>query len=143
MKPYLSAIILVSGFVCIIAILSIMAINTDRIIYVVDGDTIETSEGTVRIAGIDAPETDQCYGDRATQFLEGITDERVTLKQAGENRGHYGRLIRYVHDNGDVGAEMLKRGYAYASNFKHPRKPEYDRLEERAKQHNRGLWQTC
>lgn len=118
--------------------------NHANVKYVVDGDTIEVSKGTVRLAGVDTPETRQCYGDEATQFTRRVVKDDVKLHKANENRGEYGRLIRYVESGDiDVGAELVEHGYAYASDFEHPRKSEYDRLERQARSNGSGLWSVC
>lgn len=39
---------------------------------VVDGDTVETSEGTVRIIGIDTPERGECGHPEASAAIEGV-----------------------------------------------------------------------
>ncbi|MDT0143223.1 thermonuclease family protein [Microbacterium sp. PRC9] len=87
---------------------------------VVDGDTIETSAGTVRIIGIDTPERGECGADDAsgeieTQLAPGDT---LTLElPAGENdQDQYGRLIRYATTTAgvDLGLLQLQGGNAVA-----------------------------
>lgn len=87
---------------------------------VVDGDTIVLENGeTVRYIGIDAPETNECYGAEATemnrQLVEGKT---VILIGDVEDRGRYGRLLRYVVADGRfVNAELVRLGYATAESY--------------------------
>lgn len=87
---------------------------------VVDGDTIETSEGTVRIIGIDTPERGQCgYDDASTAIgrLLAVGDSVTLELPPGQNdRDRYGRLIRYViTDAGvDLGLMQLESGNALA-----------------------------
>jgi endonuclease YncB( thermonuclease family) len=86
----------------------------------VDGDTIETSAGTVRIIGVDTPERGECGNDAATAAIESqlAPGDTVTLElPAGENdQDQYGRLIRYVTTPAgvDLGLLQLQAGNAVA-----------------------------
>lgn len=94
--------------------------TTAVVLSVVDGDTLTLDNGeTVRYIGIDAPETDECYGAEATemnrQLVEGKT---VILIGDVEDRGRYGRLLRYVIADGRfVNAELVRLGYARAESY--------------------------
>lgn len=115
-----------------------------RVIGIADGDTFSCLTATkdnirVRLAGIDAPEAKQPYGNRARQALSGlIFGKEVTL--IVQNQDRYGRTVAHVMvDHIDVNAEMVRTGAAWAYR-------EYlkDRtllnLEAVAKEFNRGLW---
>lgn len=87
---------------------------------VLDGDTVETSAGTVRIIGIDTPEQGECGHDEASASIGRllVSGASVTLSlPPGENdRDAYGRLIRYVTTAGgdDIGLIQLEAGHAVA-----------------------------
>lgn len=96
---------------------------------VVDGDTVDFRRAgqnvTVRLGGIDAPETGKCGAKEATAFLTRLltTTGSITLDTTGpgrDDKDKYGRLIRYVSlhsgHTGDVdaGYTMIKDGYAIA-----------------------------
>ncbi|WP_438352357.1 thermonuclease family protein [Microbacterium sp. CJ88] len=110
---------------------------TATLVAVVDGDTIETSAGTVRIIGIDTPERGECGHDEASAALTSAVapGDAVTLTlPAGENdTDDYGRLIRYVVTAGgvDLGMLQLQAGNAVARYDSrdgypaHPREVEY------------------
>ena len=101
---------------------------------VVDGDTVELGNGeTVRLVGIDAPETGECGHDRAADRLARLVlGQPVRLGRPDEDRDRYGRLLRYV-DVGrqDAGLRLLKKGLAIARYDSrdgygfHPREPRY------------------
>ncbi len=124
---------------------------------VVDGDTfkveIDGTAETVRIIGIDTPETVhpskpvQCFGKEASNALKEILNgEDVTLeKNPAEEKDKYGRLLRYVDIDGvDIGASMIEEGFAYSyKQYPHPRLEEYNELEQEAREENRGLWGSC
>lgn len=87
---------------------------------VVDGDTIETSAGTVRIIGIDTPERGECGHDEASATIGRLVSvgEIVTLElPPGQNdRDDYGRLVRHVTTSAgiDLGMLQLEAGNAVA-----------------------------
>lgn len=93
---------------------------TTAFVAVVDGDTIETSAGTVRLIGIDTPERGECGHDEASSAIGRLlaTGDPVTLEwPEGQNdRDRYDRLIRYVitADGVDLGLVQLQAGNAIA-----------------------------
>lgn len=112
---------------------------------IVDGDTYEvrTSDGetvTVRLFGVDAPESGQPYGAESTQAAQRyVGDTRVRLL-VREN-GPYGRTIARVHVQGRSLAELLVRdGLAWHSDRYAPNETDLSRLERQARNANRGLW---
>lgn len=113
------------------------ATATATFLAVIDGDTIETSEGTVRLIGIDTPERGQCGQDEASAAISGVLapDDTVTLElPAGQNdQDRHGRLIRYVTTPAgiDLGLLQLESGNAVARYDSrdgypaHPREQDY------------------
>jgi endonuclease YncB( thermonuclease family) len=85
---------------------------------VIDGDTIEVSTGaTVRLIGIDAPESGTCGDAEATAMLTDLVlGATVSLVSAGPGRDDvdsYDRLLRYVDvDVADAGQTLLAAGLA-------------------------------
>ena len=94
--------------------------QTAAFVAVVDGDTIETSAGTVRLIGIDTPEQGECGHDDASSAIGRLVSagSPVTLElPEGQNdRDRYDRLIRYVltADGVDLGLVQLQAGNAIA-----------------------------
>lgn len=90
------------------------------LVSVVDGDTIETNLGTVRIIGIDAPERGVCGYDEASALVSSLVrpgDALVLTLPDGENEAdRHGRLLRYVDtaQGVDVGAALLTAGLGIA-----------------------------
>lgn len=87
---------------------------------VVDGDTIETNLGTVRIIGIDTPERGECGYRKAAKEIRSILSKGdpigLELPPGQNDRDRYDRLLRYViTENGiDVGFRQLEAGHAVA-----------------------------
>ena len=85
----------------------------------VDGDTVVTSEGRVRLLGMDTPERGQCGFGPASSYAgrlapPGSTVELVSVP-GDDDRDRYGRLLRYVYVGADdVGYAQILAGYAIA-----------------------------
>ncbi|MFO1424576.1 MAG: thermonuclease family protein [Candidatus Competibacteraceae bacterium] len=117
---------------------------TGRVVGVADGDTLTVlMEGNrpvrVRLAGIDAPEHDQPFGQRSRQSLAELTLDRpaaVTVWKTDD----YGRTVGTVTVGGvDVEAEQVRRGLAWV--YRHySDDARLLALEAEAKAARRGLW---
>lgn len=89
-------------------------------ISVVDGDTVETSAGTVRLIGIDTPERGQCgYDESSAAFDALVTPDDIVYLELPEGQNDldaHGRLLRYVATGQgvDIGLVQLQQGHAVA-----------------------------
>lgn len=115
---------------------------------VIDGDTIEVEGGErVRYIGIDAPETRECYGPEATEMNRDLVQGKtVILIGDVEDRGKYGRLLRYVIADGRfVNAELVRLGYAKAQSYGDNVmfQQVLTIFERYASQSRAGLWGAC
>jgi micrococcal nuclease len=94
-----------------------------KVFRVTDGDTIKvTNNGkalTIRLVGVDAPETSkrknepgQPFSKKSTKYLAGLVlDKMVDIKSYGQDR--YGRTLGVVFVDGmNVNLEMVKAGLA-------------------------------
>ena len=136
---------------------------------VLDGDTIkvlwEGNKETVRILGIDTPETRAIsrlgkqakilnmsepelkkYGLIAKQTAENwLLDQNVRLVfPSGEvKRDSFGRLLAYVEQQGiDIGERLMLGGLAQAAEWEHPRTASYRLFEEEAQRTGKGIWRN-
>ncbi len=86
----------------------------------VDGDTIGTTAGIVRIIGIDTPERGECGHDEASSTIAGLLTAgdslTLTLPEGQNDRDRYDRLLRHVitADGVDLGLVQLQAGNAIA-----------------------------
>lgn len=126
---------------------------------VLDGDTIvvsvDGSEETVRLLGVDTPETGgstrnaECFGAQATDFARDLlpTGTRVLLTRDEETRDQYGRLLAFVHrDDGlFINLALLEQGYATPLFFT-PNTAMRETFEDAAnlaRREWRGFWPAC
>ena len=123
---------------------------TGRVVGVADGDTItvldaEKAQHKIRLAGIDAPEKKQAFGNRSKESLsEMVFDKTVNVET--EKRDRYGRQIGKVLVNGqDVNLVQVERGMAwFYRQYQYEQSPNdrklYEAAEDAAKNGRRGLW---
>lgn len=125
---------------------------------VVDGDTIKVTidgeEHTVRLIGIDTPETVdprkpvQCFGREASNRTKQLIEHKAVALEADPTQGDadkYQRLLRYVilEDGGMLNRQLLEEGYAqeYTSGSNpYAYQASFKQVEQEARQAGRGLW---
>jgi endonuclease YncB( thermonuclease family) len=106
-----------------------------RVVQWVDGDTVRTSVGPVRLIGMDTPERGEDCSRQATINAGRLAPigTRITLVRVlgRDNTDRYGRKLRYVQAAGvDVGLRQIVNGLADArydsgSYGSHPRRATY------------------
>jgi len=122
-----------------------------RVVAIADGDTITildsaNTQHRIRLAGIDAPETHQTFGEQSSQSLSGmIFDKDVGVSY--QKIDQYGRIVgKILLDGKDINLEQVKAGMAWHYKFyEDEQTPEdrelYARAEDEARAARRGLWQ--
>ena len=107
-----------------------------RVVRWLDGDTVKTTRGVVRLIGMDSPERGQhCYKQawaNAQRLAPAGSRIRLVKVVGRDNRDAYGRLLRYVKLSGgrDVGYRQIVKGLADArydsgSYGTHPQRAKY------------------
>jgi endonuclease YncB( thermonuclease family) len=81
--------------------------------HVIDGDTIKVRGLKVRLAGVNAPELDMPYGQKAKWEMVSICKGK-TVRVVPNGETSYDRIVAtcYVDGNVDIGAELIRRGLA-------------------------------
>jgi endonuclease YncB( thermonuclease family) len=121
-----------------------------RVVHVADGDTItvldsEKIQHEIRLAGIDAPEKAQAYGQRSRESLDELVAGRTVIVETNK-KDRYGRFVGKVLVNGcDINIEQIRRGMAwfyraYAREQPVADRQSYDQAETEAKDFRKGLW---
>lgn len=81
--------------------------------YVTDGDTIVIKKTQIRIFGVDAPELDHPYGQKAKWAMVKLCKGQTVRAEITEEDA-YGRTVArcFLPDGRDLSAEMVKQGLA-------------------------------
>lgn len=120
------------------------------VVRVTDGDTITVLDNSrtqhkVRLAGIDAPESHQAFGQRSRQYLASMVfHKQVGVEWAKHDR--YGRTIGKVPVDGkDVNVRLVQAGLAWHYKaYVREQSPSdailYAEAENRARKRHDGLW---
>lgn len=130
--------------------LSQAAILEGRVVGVADGDTITILDNTntqykIRLAGIDAPEKKQPFGNVSKKALSDMVyGKQVTVDYNKQDR--YGRTVgKVLVDGVDANLEQVKRGQAWFYKNYQNEQPLEDQLnylhaQESAERSTVGLW---
>jgi len=119
--------------------------NTFYVSRIIDGDTIELSNGErVRLIGINAPEKGQYYAAEATNKLSQLIGyDSITLEKDVSDKDQYNRSLRYVYVGSTfVNLEMVRQGYAIAYPYPPDVKyaDEFEEAEQEAQDAQLGMW---
>jgi len=121
------------------------------VVTIADGDTITVLDANdtqhrIRLAGIDAPELHQAFGNQSKQSLsEMVFSREVTVSY--QKIDEYGRIVGKVLLAGrDINLEQIKAGMAWHYKYYENEQTQEDRedyasAEEDARAARRGLWQ--
>jgi micrococcal nuclease len=115
-----------------------------HVVRVIDGDTIEVLNYfnepiRIRLAGIDAPELSQPFGQEARlKTSELCAGKQVKISSSGKDK--YGRTIAFVTVGQiSVNKELLRSGLAWHYYY-FDHSPELTRIETEARIKHLGLW---
>jgi endonuclease YncB( thermonuclease family) len=121
-----------------------------QVVRVADGDTVTVLDQAqqtykVRLAGIDAPEKKQAFGQRSRQSLYDMVHGK-NVKLETHKRDKYGRHVGTLKvDNVDVNLTQVQRGMAwhytaYAREQAEQDQQSYSAAERQAREAKLGLW---
>lgn len=116
-----------------------------RVVSVADGDTLTilmagNEQRRIRLAEIDAPESQQPFGQRSKQELTRLCAQKPATAKV-DSTDRYGRTIGRVHCNGvDTSAAMVSAGLAWVYDSYNKDKSLYA-LQDQARAARKGLWQ--
>ena len=121
-----------------------------RVVGISDGDTLTLlvsgrERQKVRLAGIDAPEKSQPFGQRSKEWLSALAYNDI-VSVTWNKRDRYGRILwKVLHKGTDVNLEMVVSGLAWHYKHYEMEQPAADRrayalAEDRARSAHLGLW---
>lgn len=143
--------VLASGLLLVALSAPALAQSVYRVSRVVDGDTVVLRGlGTVRLIGIDTPETVdprkpvERFGKEASAALRAMIAGRDVVVEYDQDRADkYNRTLAYLYltDGTFVNLEMVRQGYAHAY-VKYPFREmsRFRAAEREARAAERGLW---
>lgn len=119
-----------------------------KVVGVTDGDTFtlltkDKKSIKVRLHGIDTPESNQDFGQKAKEFLsDQIFSKTVSIKEGGNDR--YGRLIGIIYldslqEGISINEELISNGLAWHYKV-YDKNPEWAKLEKEARAKKIGVW---
>lgn len=121
-----------------------------RVVGVRDGDTLDlltaaNEQVRVRLAGIDAPEMGQAYGNVARRALSALAYNRMARVEWSK-QDDYGRVVgKVLVRDADVNLQLIRRGLAwhykrYAAEQSATDRERYATAEAAARAQRLGLW---
>jgi micrococcal nuclease len=157
MRPRLWRVALLTGLLNIVAALSCAGssdptaptgiscadctlVSVDRII---DGDTLDSTQGRVRLYGVNAPEWgDQCFKEATTRLKE-LAGDRVRLEPGPRKEDSFNRKLAYVYtaSGASIDQALLREGLASAWTEDGQHRDALMEVEQEARQQRIGcLW---
>lgn len=117
-----------------------------QVVGVSDGDTIRVMhsgrETKIRLFGLDCPERDQAFGNKARRFTANMVFRKVVEVQEVEEDS-YGRTVAWISVNGkSLNKELLRAGLAWWYRYYAENEHELEKLESEARKHKIGLWSS-
>jgi len=86
------------------------------VIRVIDGDTLNTSDGRIRLYGVDAPEEGERCAPESSDRLRELAGSSVRLQKGPRERDSFERLLAYLYteDGNSIDEMLIKEGLATA-----------------------------
>ena len=143
-RKFLIRLILISTVLMTYDVAAVSWLN-GRVVGVHDGDTLtlltgDNSRVKIRLAGIDAPEKKQPYGQKAKQALSDLVFGHDVAVRV-ETTDRYGRTIGYVRYSGlDINRTLLEGGHVWAYRRYLPTGSPLLAVEQQARNRRVGLW---
>jgi micrococcal nuclease len=131
--------------------------STTTVTEVIDGDTIKVGTETVRLIGIDTPESVkpgmrvECGAKQASAFVKALATGRhvrLVTDPTQDRRDRYGRLLAYVdlEDGTSVQERVLRAGWASVYVYDHRpfrRLRTFTDASDAARAAHRGVYGHC
>lgn len=116
--------------------------ETAFVIRVIDGDTIDTDKGKIRLLGINTPEKTNPYYKEAKDYLKNIENKSIEIQRDKTDLDKYDRKLRYIfYENQLINVDILQQGLATSFMTEDlVYKEKLINAEKFAKENEIGLW---
>ncbi len=117
---------------------------TVAVIGVVDGDTIDTEIGRIRLYGVDTPERGERCFTEATDVTRRLAGSQVRIEDGPRATDRYDRRLAYVYDasGNSIDVQLIAGGYARAWTQDGQHRDTLVSLERSARENGAGcLWE--
>lgn len=106
----------------------------------IDGDTLDTAFGRVRLLGINTPEKEQPFYAEAQNYLKQFEGRELQFEIHEKDK--YGRFLAYVFDGEElVNKNIIEKGFANLYYYGEDRYySDMKKAEESARKNEFGLW---
>lgn len=136
--------LLLATTLTLLSSISLAATFSANVEYVVDGDTVyviaNNTKEKIRLAGIDAPESKQEFGQQSKDMLNQLVGGKNVTLDCQTNRDRYQRLICTIYlNNTNINLTMVHHGYAWVYTQYNNDENFYE-AEKLAKTERAGLW---
>jgi endonuclease YncB( thermonuclease family) len=117
---------------------------TGKVVAIADGDTLTVldeskTQHRIRLAGIDAPEKSQAFGNKSREALgDKVFQQSVRVEVIDIDRYHR-EVGRIFLGNRFINMEIVKDGFAWRY-VQYDKPGEFTTAEADAREHRRGLW---
>jgi len=88
--------------------------ETTKITRVIDGDTVDSDIGKIRLLGINSPEKGEKYYQEAKDFLEEkVLNKTIGLEYGKDKKDRYERILAYLYLNREnINLKIVEQGLA-------------------------------
>ncbi|MBC8279565.1 MAG: thermonuclease family protein [Chloroflexi bacterium] len=118
-----------------------MKVEVNRVI---DGDTLDTSRGRVRLFGVHTPERGERCASEATDRLRSLAGDSVRLEDGPRLADQFGRILAYAYSTeggASIDETLIREGLATAWTEDGQYRDLLVNLEREARIHGTGcLW---
>ena len=139
-----------AGLLLALPIAALASTLEGMVVGIADGDTLTLLDAArvqhkIRLAGIDAPEKSQAFGERSKQNLAGLVYRKDVVVE-WRKLDRYGRVVgKVLLGNEDVCLAQLRAGMAWHyKRYEREQRPldreRYAQAEVEARASKRGLW---
>lgn len=105
---------------------------------VIDGDTIEAGDESIRLLNINTPERNRPGYEEAKNYLAQLENTTVEIQRSGTDK--YGRTLARLYDSEYINLKIVESGLGTKYLVQEEELKEFARAEQKAIQSEKGIW---